>query len=164
MRGSIKHGEGPLIGNAGEHYVLAELLKRGCVAGMTPRNAPAFDILGWKGSRQFRIRVKTKTDEINDWQFAAKKDGTIFLGLASGADYTVLVNLADELRDMEFFVLRTKLLDKWLQQDFQDWVTTPGPRKPQRDPKNPKRHLSHKKFHGRLLRHKDRWSLITGSR
>jgi hypothetical protein len=34
-----------LIGNAGEYYVVAELLKRGVIAALAPRNAPAFDIL-----------------------------------------------------------------------------------------------------------------------
>ena len=29
MTGRVKAGEGSLIGNAGEHYVMAELLKRG---------------------------------------------------------------------------------------------------------------------------------------
>ncbi|MEW6717261.1 MAG: hypothetical protein AB1345_07150 [Chloroflexota bacterium] len=34
MSGKIKAGLGALIGNAGEHYVMAELLKRGIVAAL----------------------------------------------------------------------------------------------------------------------------------
>jgi len=50
-----------LIGNAGEFYVMAELLKRGCIAGLTPRNARAFDILASKKDKNLSIMVKTKS-------------------------------------------------------------------------------------------------------
>jgi len=63
MKGRIKAGEGPLIGNAGEYYVVAELLKRGIVAALAPRNAPSFDILTTRGNRTVKIRVKTKYQE-----------------------------------------------------------------------------------------------------
>ena len=63
MAGRIKSGEGTLIGNAGEYYVVAELLKRGVIAALAPRNDPAFDIIATKGSRTVRIRVKTKSAE-----------------------------------------------------------------------------------------------------
>ena len=43
--GRIKAGEGSLIGNAGEFYVVAELLKRGVIAALVPRNTPAVDVL-----------------------------------------------------------------------------------------------------------------------
>jgi len=51
MSGKIKKGLGTLIGNAGEYYVMAELLKRDVIAALAPRNAPGFDILATKGSR-----------------------------------------------------------------------------------------------------------------
>ncbi len=51
--GKIKAGLGSLIGNTGEHYVIAELLKRGIIAAQTPRNAIAFDILATNGGRTF---------------------------------------------------------------------------------------------------------------
>jgi len=63
MSGKIKAGEGGLIGNAGEFYVMAELLKRGVIAGLTPRNARAFDILATKDNKTVKIRVKTKSQE-----------------------------------------------------------------------------------------------------
>jgi hypothetical protein len=47
-KGRVKAGEGTLIGNAGEHYVVAELLRRGIVAALAPRNAPAMrDVVAW---------------------------------------------------------------------------------------------------------------------
>jgi hypothetical protein len=53
-------GEGALIGGAGEFYVMAELLKRGVIAGLTPRNDRSFDILATKFNRTIKVRVKTK--------------------------------------------------------------------------------------------------------
>jgi hypothetical protein len=44
LKGKIKSGEGTLISNAGEYYVVAELLRRGIIASLAPRNAPAFDV------------------------------------------------------------------------------------------------------------------------
>ena len=82
MAGRIKAGEGALIGNAGEYFVVAELLKRGCIASLTPRNSPGFDILATKGSKTTRIRVKTKTEGCDKWQWNAKKDGSIFRELS----------------------------------------------------------------------------------
>ena len=67
MSGRIKAGEGSLIGNAGEYYVVAELLKRSVVAALAPRNTPSFDILAIKGNRSARIRVKTKSAEYSVW-------------------------------------------------------------------------------------------------
>jgi len=78
MPGQVKSGRGTLVGNAGEYFVVAELLKRGKVASLAPRNTPAFDILATDGSRTVRIRVKTKSEEYTDWQWMAKKDGSIF--------------------------------------------------------------------------------------
>ena len=79
MSGQIKAGLGSLIGNAGEYYVVAELLKRGVIAALAPRNSPAFDILATKNARTVRIRVKTKTEKYDVWQWAIKKDETILI-------------------------------------------------------------------------------------
>lgn len=75
MNGKIKAGLGALIGNAGEYYVMAELLKRDIIAALAPRNAPGFDILATKGVKTVRIRVKTKSENYDIWQYSAKKDG-----------------------------------------------------------------------------------------
>ena len=50
MPGKIKSGEGTLIGNAGEYYVVAELLRQGKIAALAPRNL-AFN--GKKAARVF---------------------------------------------------------------------------------------------------------------
>jgi hypothetical protein len=126
MEGRIKAGEGSLIGNAGEYYVMAELLKRGVIAALVPRNAPAFDILASKADQTVRIRVKTKTEEYPDWQWVAKEDGSIFRRLSQVGDFVVLVNLTEETRNLSFYILPTPLVDKWLKEDHERWLRTPG--------------------------------------
>jgi len=59
-------GKRIFIGSAGEYYVMAELLKRGIISALAPRNTPVFDILAVKGKSSIKIRVKTKSQEI--WQ------------------------------------------------------------------------------------------------
>ncbi len=82
--GEIKRGFGTLIGNAGEYYVVAELLKRNVIAALAPRNAPGFDILATRKSKTTKIRVKTKSEGYDMWQYSAKKDGkTIFRELSN---------------------------------------------------------------------------------
>ncbi len=102
--GRIKSGEGTLIGNAGEFYVAAELLKRGVIAALAPRNAPAFDILAAKGRKTVRVRVKTKSAEYTDWQWIVKKDGSIFRDLGQEDDFTVLVDLHQRRRTSAFLL------------------------------------------------------------
>lgn len=141
MAGRIKSGEGTLIGNAGEFYVAAELLKRGVVAAMAPRNAPAFDIIATKDKKTVRIRVKTKSAEYMNWQWVVKKDGKIFRDLSESNDFTVLVNLTKETKDLAFFIVPTSVINDWLVNDFNEWVETPGKNGRPHDKTNKKRHL-----------------------
>lgn len=160
MAGRIKSGEGTLIGNAGEFYVAAELLKRGIVAALAPRNAPAFDILAAKGQKTARVRVKTKSAEYTDWQWTVRRDGTIFRHLGSKGDFTVLVNLTSETKDLTFFVVPTRVLNDWLVKDFEEWVRAPGKDGRPHDPSNKKRHLNYPKFSERLARHLHNWEVL----
>ena len=146
MKGRIKAGEGSLIGNAGEYYVVAELLKQGIVAALAPRNAPSFDILATKNNKTVRIRVKTKSQEYSVWQWAIKKDGAIFHNLSETEDYTVLVDLSMNTKDLNFYIVPTYQIDKWLKEDYEKWVKTPGKNNRPHDPANKQRHLNQKKY------------------
>lgn len=155
--GKIKAGEGTLIGNAGEHYVMAELLKRGVIAALAPRNAPAFDILATRGEKAVRIRVKTKSEEYDYWQWNVKKDGAIFRHLSTQSDFIVLVNLTNETKDLSFYIARTTDVDGWLKADFDRWLNTPGKKGQKRAATNPKRHLGYSKYKGEL---KSDWDVL----
>jgi len=122
---NARKGLGTLVGNAGEHFVMAELLRRECVAALAPRNAPAFDILATRGGRTVRIRVKTRSAAKADkWQWTAKADGTIFPELRkSDDDFTVLVMLPEDTRERPTYnVIPTPLVDDrlmWRQAEFE---------------------------------------------
>jgi hypothetical protein len=126
--GRIKKGEGALIGNAGEYYVMAELLKKGVVAGLAPRNAMGFDILATHKNKRISIRVKTKSAQYDSWPWMAKKDGEIFRHLSNKNDFLVLVNLpdADEHRRPNFYIAPSAVIDNWLRKRHEKWLKTPG--------------------------------------
>ncbi|MBK8253549.1 MAG: hypothetical protein IPK82_12885 [Polyangiaceae bacterium] len=161
MPGKIKSGLGALIGNAGEYYVVAELLKREVVAALAPRNAPGFDVLATKGGRTARIRVKTKSAEQKIWQWNARKDGLIFRELSPthDDDFTVLVTLAEKRDEMSFYVVPTIVLESWLDEDFTTWLSTPGKRKPRDAKNNKKRHLSFPRWAAALEQYREAWGL-----
>jgi len=160
MKGRIKAGEGALIGNAGEYYVVAELLKRGIVAALAPRNAPSFDILATRDNRTVKIRVKTKSQEYPIWQYSVKKDGSIFRDLSEDGDFTVLVDLAMETKDLKFYVVPTCRIDVWLKKDFKEWVRTPGKNNRPHDPTNKKRNLSQEKYARELSKYLNQWEKL----
>ncbi len=161
MKGRIKAGEGTLVGNAGEFYVVAELLKRGVIAALAPRNSPAFDILATKDEKTFRIRVKTKSEQYDNWQWVAKKDGSLFRELSDHDDFTILVNLTMETKDLAFFIVPTSTLNKWLNDDFENWKATPGKNGRPHDPTNKKRNLPYSKYADRL---KNEWDIMWQAR
>lgn len=161
MKGRIKAGEGSLIGNAGEYYVMAELLKRGIIAALAPRNAPAFDILATNGTRSVKIRVKTKSQEYSDWQWMAKVDNeTIFRDLSKNDDFTILVNLAMETKDLKYYVVPTYKIDKFLKAGFKKWKNTPGKHGQPHDPNNKKRNLSEGKYAPKLKDYLNGWEIL----
>ena len=160
MAGEIKAGRSTFIGNAGEYYVVAELLNMGVIAALAPRNTPAFDVLATNGGRAVQIRVKTKSERYDIWQWAAKKDGSIFKELGGEQDFTVLVNLAVQREDLAFFVVSTKTLNQWLVNDFEKWVRTPGKGGRPHDPNNKKRHLPYSKNEQQLVKYRDSWDSL----
>ena len=157
QKGRIKRGKGLFVGNAGEYYVMAELLKQDIVAALAPRNTPSFDILATKDRRTVTIRVKTKSQHIPIWQYSVRKENPIFRDLSEKGDFTVLVDLAIETKNMKFYVLPTKQVNTWLKRDFEVWLKTPGKRGRPHSPENPKRNLDQKKYSQELSKHLNRW-------
>lgn len=128
------------IGNAGEYFVLAELIRRGWMAAMTARNNHAYDILAKRGEQFAAIRVKTKTSAFKLFQWNAKPNGDIFLELTPQHDFCVLVDIPEDSGDgPTYYVVPTPVIDKWLRDDFNVWVNTPGAKGQQRAEDNKRR-------------------------
>ena len=157
-------------GNAGEFFVLAELSRRGWTAALTARNNRAYDILAKRGEEFAAIRVKTKTSAFTLFQWNAKPNGDIFLEVTKDHDFCVLVDIPeDDKASPSYYVVPTPVIDSWLRDDFQAWVTTPGAKGQQRAENN-KRRLFYvdeetgKLGHGyrqKLARYKGAWELLS---
>ena len=67
-----------LLGAAGEHHVMAELLRRGYIAALAPQGVPNADIVvtDVEASRLCSIQVKTRRDIGSDggWHMKAKHE------------------------------------------------------------------------------------------
>ena len=160
MVGKIKSGLGTLIGNAGEYYVMAELLKRDWIAALAPRNAPDFDILVTNGEKTVKVRVKTKSEKYDIWQWSIKKDGKIFRNITNLEDFSILVNLTLDHKEMDYFIMPTHILNKILEDDFTEWVSTPGKGGRPHSPNNKKRHLPHLRYQEQLAMYENKWDIL----
>lgn len=134
-RGQIKAGKGALIGNSGEYFVMGELLRRGIVSGLAPRNTPGFDIIAINKEKSANIRVKSRTSAADSWAWMAKKDGSIFRDVTTN-DFSVLVDLKTPDEDVDYYIIATRILDAALEADFQRWVHKPGRNGRPHDSKN----------------------------
>ena len=92
-KGDIKAGRGMLIGAAGEYFVMGELLRRGWLAGMTPRGATDFDIIASRGDRVVSVRVKSKTADATIFRWNRKVEGCVLRSPIAANDFSVLVDL-----------------------------------------------------------------------
>ncbi len=95
-----------IVGAAGEHFVMAELLRRGLVAAKAPEGVPNFDIVitDINGERLAAIQVKTRRDfKSGDkgWHMKAKHEE-----LFAQSMFYVFVDVGkDESSPVSFFVL-----------------------------------------------------------
>ncbi len=122
--GRIKAGKSSLYGDAAEHFVIAELLRREVVAALGPRNMANYDILAIHGEKSARIRVKSKMNA-DTFVWNAKKDGTIFAEITDN-DFSVLVDLGSGLAHPEIFIVPTSELGKRIEERYQTWLKSPG--------------------------------------
>jgi hypothetical protein len=76
-----------------------------------------------------QIRVKTKSEQHSRWLWNAKKNSpTILPHLQNANDFTVLVNLTDKTKDMDYYVIPSLTLNAWLEGDWKAWLDKPGRR------------------------------------
>jgi len=123
--GRVKQGRGTLLGNAGEHYVVAELLRRDIIADRAPRNTPFIDIMATTGPKSVNVRVKTRSDEADSWVWIVKKNGTLFQNVHETNDFTVLVHVPDSGSPI-FWIIPTKALEEKIIHNHDKWLSSPG--------------------------------------
>ncbi len=116
-----------ITGAAGEHFVMAELLRRGLVAAKAPEGIPNFDIVitDIDGERLAAIQVKTRREfKSGDkgWHMKAKHER-----LVSSSLFYVFVDIGkDETSHVSFFVLPSKIVAQVCKISHECWLEMPS--------------------------------------
>lgn len=163
-----------LLGAAGEHYVLSQLLRRGYIAAIAPQGVPNTDIMitDLEGQRLCAIQVKTRRDigSDNGWHMKSKHEG-----IASDFLFYCFVDFGSGLdgRTMTY-VVPSKVVADVLAESHRTWLQTPG-KKGQAHRDTVMRRLlpdytgvfgpNHAKYGpGWIAKYKEAWHLLRGSR
>ena len=116
-----------ILGAAGEHFVIAELLRRGVIAAKAPEGAPNMDIVttDLEGNKLLAIQVKTRRDYRGGdkgWHMKAKHEM-----LFAKRMFYVFVNvghLPDE--PPAFYVMPSRVVADACRISHEIWDQTPG--------------------------------------
>ncbi|MGD0671276.1 MAG: hypothetical protein ABSB13_04315 [Candidatus Binatus sp.] len=115
-----------LLGAAGEHFVMSELLRREYVAALAPAGVPTADIVvtDVEGQRLCSIQVKTRRDIGSDggWHMKSKHEG--FRGTRL---FYCFVDFGKSTEDRpKVFVMPSTIVAEALQRSHQKWLATLG--------------------------------------
>lgn len=115
-----------VLGAAGEHYVMCQLLRRGLIAALAPAGVPNTDIVVTDdiGARLSAIQVKSRNDLGSDggWHMKAKHEQ-----IASERLFYAFVDFGKDLTSQPtcFIVPSLKVADV-IKRSHQVWLATPG--------------------------------------
>ena len=128
MRDPIKRNKisTAIVGAAGEHYVLSQLLRRGWIAALAPDGAPNMDILvtDENNQRLCAIQVKTRRNigRAKGWVMNRKHEKLIVDDL-----FYVFVDIGKEPSDRTIcYVLPSKEVADCIRLCHRVWLDTPG--------------------------------------
>jgi hypothetical protein len=159
-----------LLGAAGEHHIMAELLRRGYIAALAPQGVPNADIVvtDVEGSRLCSVQVKTRRDIGSDggWHMKAKHESVrgerlfyCFVNFGNAPEAVPIVH-----------VLPAALVADVLTASHRTWLATPGHRGQARKDGLMRRFLpdytrifgpSNNPYpHGWLDQYRDAWQLL----
>jgi hypothetical protein len=115
-----------LLGAAGEHYVMSQLLRRGLIAALAPVGVPTADIVITDdvGERACAIQVKTRREIGSDgsWHMKAKHEAI----RGSSLFYVFLSFPNDQTRSPDAFVVPSAIVADVLQTAHRAWLAQPG--------------------------------------
>lgn len=109
------------VGAAGEHLVLAHLLRQGFVAGLAPYNTKDYDLIvvNKDGSSSCPIQVKTSMNK-DGWMMREKHETPI------DNLYYCFVQMNQYNSETEVFVIDSKTVAHVIKMSHQIWLKTPG--------------------------------------
>jgi hypothetical protein len=115
-----------LLGAAGEHFVMCELLRREFIAALAPAGVPNCDIVVTDdiGDRLFAIQVKTRRALGSDggWHMGKKHEG-----LTSRTLFYCFVDFGKSADDRPCtFVVPAEVVAETLRSSHKAWLSQPG--------------------------------------
>ncbi len=115
-----------IIGAAGEHYVLSQLLRRGWIATLAPAGAPNMDILvtDENSDKLCAIQVKTRSgpEKNKSWPMHSKHEK-----IESDNLFYVFVDIGRQPSDKpDCYILPSGEVADCLQRTHKAWLETPG--------------------------------------
>ncbi|HTM78915.1 MAG TPA: hypothetical protein VL133_14975 [Devosia sp.] len=121
-----------VLGAAGEHYVMCQLLRRGLIAALAPVGVPNCDIVVTDeiGDRLCAVQVKTRVEKGSDggWHMG-KKHETI----SSPRLFYTFLDFGKTLVDPPVcYVIPSSVVADVIKQAHQVWLVTPGHKGQQR--------------------------------
>lgn len=121
-----------LVGAAGEHYVMAELLRRGFIAALAPQGVPNLDIIvtDSMGAQLCAVQVKTRLDRSGDggWYMGRKHETLIVAKLFyCFVDFGVSAEVVPRV-----YVMPSAKVAEVLSRVHALWLATPGKQGQQR--------------------------------
>ena len=125
MKKAKKKGRSSLIGVAGEHFVLCELLRRGYIAALAPSGVPNIDIVvtNIDGSRLCSIQVKSRSYGVDQgWHMKKKHEEK----LGERFFYCFVDFEIDETQSPIVYVVPCDIVAQVLSKSHQQWLATPG--------------------------------------
>ena len=116
-----------ILGAAGEHFVMGELLRRGLIAAKVPEGVPNFDIVitDIEGDRLAAIQVKTRRDfEGGDKGWHMKKEHEL---LTNDRMFYVFVDVGrDSASLISYYILPAEKVAKVCKISHENWLETPN--------------------------------------
>jgi hypothetical protein len=121
-----------LLGAAGEHYVMCQLLRRGLIAALAPVGVPNCDIVVTDdiGERLCAIQVKTRVEKGSDggWHMGKKHES-----ITSPTLFYAFVDFGKALHDQPTcFLVPSEVVADVVKRSHQTWLITPGKKDQQR--------------------------------
>ena len=124
-----KKEDGPnstILGAAGEHFVMSQLLRRGMIAALAPTGVPNADIIVTDklGDRLCAVQVKVRRDIGSDggWHMGEKHESLVSPNL-----FYCFVNFGKTLADQpKTWVLPSEIVAQSIRDMYGHWLITPG--------------------------------------
>ena len=160
-----------VLGAAGEHYVMCQLLRRGLIAALAPAGVPNTDIVVTDdvGDRLCAVQVKTRQEKGTDggWHMGAKHE-KIF----SDALFYAFVDFGKNASEFpNCFIVPSSVVASVIRRGHEKWLEAPGKSGQQRKDSDFRRFLpDYEKMGidigcgtGWLEEYRENWDLIIGS-